>query len=215
MPAEPAEQVRVGRRRRALLALEEGVGRGHGARRGGRCRGRSAASARATVRNGSAAAGYCGGAMSSAAPWLVRAPRADRRPSRPRTWSWIEPLVPMRMMVRMPAWTSSLTTMLVDGAPMPLVAQTTGRPPGRVATKASRPRLRASARPSARCSVAISSDRPGSPLSRAMVGARRAGPSGRSRCGTAGRRSPWLVGRVGAGRAGRRGRRRRAAGRRG
>ena len=28
-PAQPAQQVRVGRRRRALLALEERVGRGH------------------------------------------------------------------------------------------------------------------------------------------------------------------------------------------
>ena len=59
---------------------------------------------------------------------------------------------------------------------MPLVAHTTGRPPGRWAAKASRPRLRDRARPSARCSMAMSSDRPGSPLSRAMVV-----PSGRSR----------------------------------
>ena len=81
----------------------------------------------------------------------------------------------MRMIVVMPTWTSSLTTMLIDGAPIPLVAHTTGAPPGSVATNESSPRLRASAPPSPRCSLAISSDAPGSPLSRAIVV-----PSGRS-----------------------------------
>ena len=112
--------------------------------------------------------------MSSAAPWLVSAPEPmTTEPT--RTWSWIEPDVPMRMIVRMPACTSSLTTMLIDGAPIPLVAHTTGAPPGSRATKESSPRLRASSAPPARCAVAISSERPGSPLSRAIVV-----PSGRS-----------------------------------
>ena len=57
-----------------------------------------------------------------------------------RTCSWIDPLVPMRMIVRIPTCTSSLTTMLIDGAPIPLVAHTTGAPPGSVAANASRPR---------------------------------------------------------------------------
>ena len=112
--------------------------------------------------------------MSRAAPWLVSAP--DPMTTSPaRTWSWIEPDVPMRITVVMPTWASSLTTMLMDGAPIPLVAHTTGAPPGSVATNESRPRLRASAVPSARCVRAISSERPGSPLSRAIVV-----PSGRS-----------------------------------
>ena len=126
------------------------------------------------MRNGSATAGNVVGAMSSAAPWLVNAPEPmTTEPT--RTWSWIEPDVPTRMIVRTPAWTSSLTTMLIDGAPIPLVAHTTGAPPGNVATKASSPRLRASGRPPPRCSVAISSERAGSPLSSTVVV-----PSGRS-----------------------------------
>ena len=115
------------------------------------------------MRNGSATAGNRGGAMSSAAPWFVSAPE-PMTTDPVRTWSWIDPAVPTRMIVPMPTWTSSLTTMLIDGAPIPLVAHTTGAPPGRRARNESRPRLRASGRPSARCSVAISSERPGSPL---------------------------------------------------
>ena len=83
--------------------------------------------------------------MSRAAPWFVSAP--DPMTTEPmRTCSWIDPLVPMRITVRMPTWTSSLTTMLIDGAPIPLVAHTTGAPPGSVAAKASRPRWRDSTR---------------------------------------------------------------------
>ena len=126
------------------------------------------------MRNGSATAGNSGGAMSSAAPWLVSAPE-PMTTSPARTWSWIEPDVPMRMIVVIPVWTSSFTTMLIDGAPIPLVAHTTGAPPGSVATNESSPRLRASAAPPDRCVVAISSERPGSPLSRAIVV-----PAGRS-----------------------------------
>ena len=75
----------------------------------------------------------------------------------------------MRMIVRIPTCTSSLTTMLIDGAPIPLVAQTTGAPPGSVAAKASRPRWRDSTRIPVRWSVAIRSERDGSPLSKAIV----------------------------------------------
>ena len=81
------------------------------------------------MRNGSATAGNSGGAMSRAAPWLVSAPE-PMTTSPARTSSWIEPDVPIRMTVVMPTWTSSLTTMLIDGAPIPLVAHTTGAPPG-------------------------------------------------------------------------------------
>lgn len=48
-----------------------------------------------------------------------------------RTCGWMEPQVPTRMMVRMPTWTSSLTTMLSEGAPIPLVAESSGRPLGK------------------------------------------------------------------------------------
>ena len=76
----------------------------------------------------------------------------------------------------MPIWTSSLTTMLIDGAPMPLVAHTTGRAAGQRRRRTSRgPGCGPASRPSVRCSRAISSDRPGSPLSRAIDV-----PSGRS-----------------------------------
>ncbi len=67
--------------------------------------------------------------MSSAAPWrqsddelITTSPTLTR--------GWIEPLVPMRMIVVIPTWASSLTTMLRDGAPIPLVAHTTGAPSG-------------------------------------------------------------------------------------
>ena len=83
---------------------------------------------------------------------------------------WIEPLVPTRMIVRMPTWNSSLTTMLIDGAPMPLVAHTTGAPPGSVPRKLSRPRLRASTRLSRRWRWRSARCGPGSPDSRAIVG---------------------------------------------
>ena len=106
--------------------------------------------------------------MSRAAPWLTRA-AAPITTDPMRTCSWIDPLVPTRMIVPMPTCTSSFTTMLVDGAPIPLVAHTTGAPPGRVAAKASSPRLRASTRAPARWSSAMRSERPGSPLSRAIV----------------------------------------------
>ena len=86
-----------------------------------------------------------------------------------RTCSWIEPLVPMRMIVRMPTWTSSLTTMLIDGAPIPLVAHTTGAPPGQRRGERVEPRWRDSSRIPLRCSVAMRSDRDGSPLSKAIV----------------------------------------------
>ena len=86
----------------------------------------------------------------------------------------------------MPTWTSSLTTMLIDGAPIPLVAQITGAPPGSVATNESRPRLRASGRPPARCSVAISSERAGIAAEQRRSSCRRAGHRPRTRCGTAG-----------------------------
>ena len=72
------------------------------------------------------------------------------------------------MIVVMPAWTSSLTTMLIDGAPIPLVAHTTGAPAGqrgdeRVEARGCGP----AAGPRRGARVAISSERPGSPLSRA------------------------------------------------
>ena len=108
--------------------------------------------------------------MSSAAPWFVTAPEPiTTEPT--RTCSWIEPAVPMRMIVRMPACTSSLTTMLIDGAPIPLVAHTTGAPPGSRATKASSPRLRASSAPPARRD---DRDQLGTPRVAAEQGDRRA-----------------------------------------
>ncbi len=75
----------------------------------------------------------------------------------------------------MPVCTNSLTTMLIDGAPIPLVAQTTGAPPGSLARKESRPRLRASTVDPSRCSPAMSSERAGSPERSAIEV-----PSGRS-----------------------------------
>ena len=123
-----------------------------------------------------AAAGNSGGATSSAAPWLVTA--AAVITTDPTSMpGWMAPLVPTRMTVRMPAWCSSFTTMLIDGAPMPLVAHTTGEPPGSRARKLSSPRLRASTRLSARCRSAISSLRPGSPESKAMLALRQVGRS--------------------------------------
>ena len=78
-------------------------------------------------------------------------------------------------------YTSSFTTMLSDGAPMPLVAHTTGAPPGRVARNDARPRLVDSDRPWVSVTVAMAADRPGSPLRRATVvpGARSAVPKPR------------------------------------
>ena len=102
-----------------------------------------------------------------------------------RTWSWIDPDVPMRMTVVMPTCTSSLTTMLIDGAPIPLVAHTTGAPPGSVARNESRPRLRASGRAAGEVRRG---DQLGAPGIAAEQGDRRAVgqvAAARTRCGTA------------------------------
>ena len=86
----------------------------------------------------------------------------------------------------MPTWTSSLTTMLIDGAPIPLVAQTDRRPAGQAGDERVEAAV-AGQRPSARRGARWRSARsePGSPLSSA-IGVPSGRSSARTRCGTAG-----------------------------
>ena len=121
--------------------------------------------------------------MSRAAPWFVSAPE-PMTTSPARTWSWIEPDVPMRMIVVMPTCTSSLTTMLIDGAPMPLVAHTTGGAAGQRGDE----RVEAAvAGQRAAAAEVRRGDQLGAPGIPAEQGDRRAGRQvapARTRCGT-------------------------------